>query len=69
MRGKEFIRGFAAAVTEIVRLHGETTIAADVLKASGLRLNDLRKAGVETYDMKVFEHLEKEGLLKEEPAE
>lgn len=46
-----WIRGYAAALGAIIRLHDEPTMARDVAQMDGLTVADFRKAGVEPYDL------------------
>lgn len=48
---KAFLCGYAIACAEIVRLHDEPTIAADVLNASNFNLADFETAGLDDYDL------------------
>ncbi|MDY6960281.1 MAG: hypothetical protein SV862_00055 [Pseudomonadota bacterium] len=46
-----FVRGFATALAEVIRLHGEDTVVADVMKSSAISVEDMEAAGVEAYDL------------------
>lgn len=48
---KAFLCGYAIACAEIVRLHDEPTVAADVLNASNFSLEDFSTAGLDDYDL------------------
>lgn len=48
---KLFICGYGIACAEIVRLHDEPTIAADVLNASNFSLEDFETSGLDPYDL------------------
>lgn len=57
---KAFLCGYAIAVAEIVRLHDEPTIAADVLNASNFNLDDFAAAGLDNYDLDEIKKLFRE---------
>lgn len=59
----DFIAGFAAAAAEIVRTHGESAIAADVIRANGITLADFESSKIDDYDM-----VEIKRLFKHEPV-
>jgi hypothetical protein len=48
---KEFLRGFGIAIGALARDHGEPTMAADIARSNGITLADLRRAGVEAFDL------------------
>jgi hypothetical protein len=48
---KAFLCGYAIACAEIVRLHNEPTIAADVLNASNFSLEDFERAELDPYEL------------------
>lgn len=54
---KAFICGYAIAVAEIVRMHDEPTIAADVINGSGFKLSDFESAGLDDYDLREIRKL------------
>lgn len=54
---KLFICGYGIACAEIVRLHDEPTIAADVVLASNFTLDDFKDAGLDPYDLDEIEKL------------
>lgn len=56
-KDKAFICGYGIAAAEIVRLHDEPTIAADVVLASNFSLEDFRRAGLDPYDLEEIEKL------------
>jgi hypothetical protein len=57
---KEFNRGFAVAVAMIVRLHDELVLAKDVYKENFMTLAQLKKCGVEDYDIESLKLVIKE---------
>lgn len=57
---KLFICGYGIACAEIVRLHDEPTIAADVLNASSFSLSDFEDAGLDDYDLDEIKKLFRE---------
>jgi hypothetical protein len=57
-----FEQGYVCAVAQIVQLHGETTIAKDVLAAAG----KIDWSQVDGYDSEI---LQKAGLAPPQPAE
>lgn len=62
---KFLICGYGLACAEIVRLHGEPTIAADVINASGFSLEDFKAAGLDPYDLGEIKKLfENEAVLR-----
>lgn len=54
-----FEQGVCWAVAELIRLHGETVLAADVLKSYSKRI-DMRK--IDSYDRSALEQIRVEGL-------
>lgn len=48
----EFARGYLLAVANIMHLHGEDTIASDVLAESGVTKAAMERLGFDTYDVK-----------------
>jgi hypothetical protein len=69
MSAKGFTAGYAAAVAELVRLHGETTIAADILRASDMTLDEFTKARLDPYDMVVIRKLFAEESVLRSPEQ
>lgn len=49
---KLFLRGFAVALADVMRLHGEEVIVRDVLNEAGVTVDQLKRAGVEDYDLR-----------------
>jgi len=52
---RNFIRGFAVAIAELIRSHDQPTTAKDIMKSAGYTIDDFRKADVATYDMEPIE--------------
>jgi predicted ATP-grasp superfamily ATP-dependent carboligase len=52
-----FIRGFAAALAQVAREHGEDAIAGYILADSGYTLADFEAAQVDDYDLDVLRPL------------
>lgn len=62
---KAFICGYGIACAEIVRLHDEPTIAADIVLASNFSLQDFETAGLDPYDVDELKKLfEGEAVLR-----
>lgn len=54
-KNREFVRGYAAALSTMVFLHGDSTEVCDALKAAGLySVADARRAGIESYDLQIL---------------
>jgi len=51
----EWLRGYAAALAAVQRLHHQSSIVVSVMLADGLSLAIFRKAGVEPFDMSQLE--------------
>jgi hypothetical protein len=47
----EWLCGYAAALANIIRYHGETTLAKMAMDSDGLTLKHFVQAGVERYDL------------------
>lgn len=54
-RPDPFMEGFAIALADVVRLHDQPTVAADVIAGHGFTLKDFR--GCDPYDMKIIRKL------------
>lgn len=48
------LQGMAVGLAEIIRLHGCESEVADVLRGFGIGEADLKRAGVETEDLKTL---------------
>ncbi len=57
-------RGFACALAIVHRIGTDKAMAADALHESGLDLDDLRKAGVEKFDLGAIEGSAREPLTR-----
>lgn len=62
MSKNDFIHGIAYICAELVRSHDLPTIAADIIYEAGYTYADLKKAKVDSYDLKP---LRKELLARE----
>ena len=48
---KQFVAGFAAALTSLVRNHGMPTVARYIAEDNGFVLSDFEDAGLEAFDI------------------
>lgn len=48
---KIYLRGYAAALADLIRMHGIESEARDAINGSGLTVEELKAAGVEDYDL------------------
>jgi hypothetical protein len=55
-----WILGLGYAVAEVVRLHDQPGVAAEVVASSGCDLGDFVTAGLDTYDLKTLRRVAKE---------
>lgn len=46
-----FLHGWAAALADLNRIHDEPTAVANTMRGGGVSLADLKRAGVEAYDL------------------
>ena len=46
-----FLHGWAAALADMNRGHDQPTIVANVMHGGGVTVRDLKRAGVESYDL------------------
>ena len=51
------LMGWASAVADGYRMHGCCTTVKDLMNASGITVDDLKKAGVEDYDLKMIKRV------------
>ena len=58
---KEFNRGYVIAVCNIVNLHGETTIAEDVLQQLNITESELIPMDLSEYDQAAIDNIKKNG--------
>lgn len=49
---RDFLRGYAAAIGALVRLHNKPSLALDIVRNDGLKLSDFKTAGVEDFDLR-----------------
>jgi hypothetical protein len=54
---KDFIQGYACAMAQLIRLHGEPSMARDLINCGGFTLDDFKKAECDEYDLKPIEEL------------
>ncbi|TGN08586.1 hypothetical protein [Leptospira bandrabouensis] len=64
-KNHEFEKGYLCATAEIIRTHGEDTIALDVFKGCPMTINEMRKAGIEEFDIEALKPIVKEWRRKE----
>ena len=62
----EFLNGFAIALATVQRMHDDPTAVKDAIEGNGLTIADLRKAGVDPYDLNVLRYCM--GELKRMPT-
>lgn len=55
-----FSAGYACACANIIRTHGESTIATDVFSANFMSLADMKAAGVDESDIEVLKPIVEE---------
>ena len=53
-KDRAFNQGFAMAVGSLARDHNQPTTAGDIMRSHGISYNDLKKAGVEKFDLKAL---------------
>jgi hypothetical protein len=51
----EWLCGYAAALAALVRLHDRPSLAKDILACDGISIEQLRRAGVPSFDLTVLE--------------
>lgn len=49
-----FLRGFAVALAELIRLHHQPSIAVSIMRSNGITLGMLRAAKVDGFDLSVL---------------
>lgn len=57
---KDFSKGYACAVAQIIIQHGETTLAKDVFRGNFMTITEMRKIGVDKNDIEVLKPIVKE---------
>lgn len=50
-----FLKGFALALADMNRGHDQPSMVVDVMNSAGVTIKELRKAGIETYDIDEIE--------------
>ncbi len=60
----DFLIGYACACADIMRSHGEDTIAADVFRGCFMTVSQMRKVGVDESDIDALKPIVKEILRK-----
>lgn len=60
MRMNEFSKGYICACAEIIKQHGETTLAKDVLSANFMSIRTMRLIGVDKTDIEALRPVIKE---------
>lgn len=48
---KAFYAGFSCAVATLIRTFDEPSMAADICKSNGVTLEQLRRAGIDKFDL------------------
>lgn len=51
IKSDDFLRGFAIALADIMRLHTPEVEVRDTIEGAGLSIADFERAGVEEYDL------------------
>lgn len=55
---EKFVHGFAYALANLIRLHGDGSEARDLFRESGYKMEDFSKAGVDEYDLEILRGIE-----------
>lgn len=57
---KDFSKGYACAVAQIIDQHGEDSIAEDIFQCNFMSIKTMRSIGVDEYDIKLLKPIVKE---------
>ena len=66
---KQFYQGYAAAIASMIRCHGESGMAIDIMQMQGVTLDDLKKADADPFDMEPIGKAWKESHPREKNDE
>jgi hypothetical protein len=47
-----FMQGFGVAIGSLARDHDQPSMAADIMRCNGIRLEDLENCGIQVFDLK-----------------
>ena len=63
-KSDDFTRGYMCAVAALLTMHGESGYVDDLFNANGMTIPQMRKKGVDEYDIKVLRPVIKEWSRK-----